>query len=337
LHTSRFSSDNYLIRVMSYVALIFLTITSLSLFLGRYPHTGFISPFVLSEDELAKNLVLNLRLPRLLTAVLLGMSLGASGMVFQMIFANPLVEPGFLGVSQGAAFGASLSIIFLGNNAWLVQGFAALFAFLGLAFSYLLAHKIRFGGWILRLILAGISVSALFAAGIGILKYIADPLNQLPEITFWLLGGLWGVTWSRLFTILPIVLAGLVIISLRRWRLNLLALSDETAFSLGAAPAQERALLLASAVASTAAVISVCGVVSWIGLIVPHLARRSFGVNTRFSLPGAMLIGAIFTVLCDDCARTLLAAEVPLGILTSLIGATFFLILMISKSRRIQE
>jgi len=319
------------------MALLFLCVAALSLFLGRYPTTGFLSPAMLARDELARTLFLNLRLPRVLTAILLGTCLGSSGMVFQMIFANPLVEPGFLGVSQGAAFGAGLGIIFLGNNSWLVQACAALFAFAGLLLSYLLAHRIRFGGWILRLVLAGISISALFSAGVGILKYIADPLGQLPEITFWLLGGLWSVNWSRVLAILPVVLAGLGVIFGRRWRLNLLALSDETVHSLGAKPGRERILLLAAAVASTAAVISVCGVVGWIGLIVPHVSRRLFGVDTRFSLPGSMLIGALFTLLCDDCVRVAMAAEIPLGILTSLIGAAFFLVLMTSKGMKVQR
>jgi iron complex transport system permease protein len=315
--------------------LLLFILLLISLLLGRYPRGGLLSPFIFLEDEFARMLVINLRMPRLIVALLLGMTLGASGMVLQMIFSNPLVEPGFLGVSQGAAFGASLSIIYLGNSAWMVQGSAALFACLGLLFSYLLAHRIRFGGWILRLILAGISVSALFTAGIGFLKYIADPLHELPEITFWLLGGLWGITWQKLTVILSPVIMGIAVIYSLRWRLNLLSLNDETIFSLGGLPGRERVVLLGAAVISTASVISVCGIVSWIGLIVPHLARRMFGVNTRFSLTGAMIIGALFTITCDDLARTALAGEIPLGILTSLIGASFFLVLMISKRRRV--
>ena len=170
-------------------AILLLVILVLSLWFGRYSSPYFLTPEQFAGDELARRLVFNLRLPRLLTAMLLGMSLSAAGAVFQMIFANPLVEPGFLGVSQGAAFGAAFSIIFLGNVAWLVQGSAALFAILGLGLSYYLARRVRFGGWVLRLVLSGIAVSAIFSAGLGVLKYLADPLSQLPEITFWLLGG----------------------------------------------------------------------------------------------------------------------------------------------------
>jgi iron complex transport system permease protein len=320
-------------RMLLYLVLVFFCAVALSLFIGRYPHGGFLPLSRLSSDELAVSVLVNLRFPRVLTAALLGTCLGASGMVFQMIFANPLVEPGFLGVSQGAAFGAGVAIVYFGAGGWLVQGGAAFFAFLGLVFSYLLARRIRFGGWILRLILSGIAVSALFSAGVGILKYVADPMGQLPEITFWLLGGLWGVSWPRLLSVAPAALAGSALILGRRWRLNMLALGDETVHSLGSAPARERVLLLAAAVASTASLISVCGVVAWIGLIVPHLSRRLFGVDTRYALPGSMLIGALFTLFCDDLSRVLFTAEIPLGILTSLIGAAFFLFLMTGRRR----
>ncbi|MCE5208901.1 MAG: iron ABC transporter permease [Chloroflexi bacterium] len=300
----------------------------LSLLIGRYPAVRFIDLQTLANDPLAQRLVWNLRLPRILTAVMLGMSLSVAGTILQMLFGNPLVEPGFLGVSQGAAFGAAFCIVFLGSAAWLVQGFAAVFAIAGLAFSYLLARKIRYGGWVLRLVLSGIAVSALFSSGVGILKYMADPLSQLPEITFWLLGGLSNLNWSKALTIIPLVAAGLLVSLAMRWRLNLLSLGDTAAHSLGVSVGRERALLLAAAVLPTAAVISVAGVVGWVGLIMPHIARRVFGADARYSLPGAMLLGGIFTLACDDLARILLAGEIPLGILTSLLGAAIFLILM---------
>jgi iron complex transport system permease protein len=319
------------------LALLLAVALALSLLIGRYPGLTLLSPERLSEDVLAQRLVWNLRLPRLLTAMLLGMSLSAAGTVFQMLFGNPLVEPGFLGVSQGAAFGAAFSIIFLGSAAWKVQGAAVLFAFLGLIFSYALARRVQYGGWVLRLILSGIAVSALFSSGLGVLKYLADPLKQLPEITFWLLGGLWSLTWKSLLSILPVCLVSLYVIYRMRWRLNLLSLADETSFSLGITPTHERGILLVAATAATAAVISVCGMVGWVGLIVPHLARRIFGADTQWAVPGSMLIGGCFTVLCDDLARTLLAGEIPLGILTSLIGAAAFILLMATNRLRVQR
>lgn len=313
------------------LTLILLTLLAIFLFaalIGRYPAPGFLPLSQLADDELARRLLFNLRLPRLITALLLGMTLSAAGMVFQLLFSNPLVEPGFLGVSQGAAFGAAFSIVFLGGAAVVTQTNASLFALAGLGISYLLARRLRYGGWVMRLVLAGIAVSALFSAGLGLLKYLADPLTQLPEITFWLLGGLAGLTWSKLLSILPLVLIGLTVMFLFRWRLNILALDEKTAFSLGVAPGRERLLLILAAVLPTAALISVSGMVGWVGLITPHIARRLFRTDARFSLPAAMLIGGTFTMLCDTLARALLAGEIPLGILTSLFGAAIFLALM---------
>jgi len=316
-----------------WLAVAFFLLILLAVFIGRYPGPFLMSPGRLLNDALAQRLVFNLRLPRILTAVLLGMSLSAAGAVLQMIFGNPLVEPGFLGVSQGAAFGAAFSIITFSGMTWLVQPVAALFAFVGLGLSYLVARHVRFGGWLLRLILAGIAVSALFSAGLGILKYVADPLSQLPEITFWMLGGLWTLNWPKFLSIVPAVLLGLSVIWLMRWRLNLLSLNDQTAFSLGTAPARERLILLTMAVLVTAAVVSVAGIVSWVGLIIPHIVRRVFGADARELIPASMLIGAMFTLVCDTLARTIFPGEVPLGILTSLIGASVFLYLMHAGKR----
>ena len=319
------------------LSLLLFAVFIIALFIGRYPVKGLMNPRILYTDPLAWKLVFNLRLPRLLTSLLLGVSLAGSGMVFQMIFSNPLVEPGFLGVSQGAAFGAAFAIIFLGSSAWIIQGSAALFAVAGLGFSYYIARKVRFGGWVLRLILSGIAVSALFSAGVGIMKYAADPMSQLPEITFWLLGGLWSITWRELFTILPVTLIAMTIVFLMRWRLNVLSLDDETAFSLGISPVTARLIFLISATAATAAVISVSGIVNWVGLIVPHISRRLFRTDTRQSLPAAMLLGGIFTIFCDTLARTIFAGEIPLGIFTSMIGAGAFIILLINRNIRIQK
>ena len=309
----------------------------ISIFVGRYPAPYWMPPAYLWRDELARRLVLNLRLPRILTAFLMGMALSAAGAVLQMIFRNPLVSPGFLGVSQGAAFGAAFSIIFLGNQPLLIEGAAALCACLGLLASYGLAQRIRYGDWVLRLVLAGIAISALFSAGVGVLKYLADPLRELPEIVFWLLGGLWAVTWRDFLTILPPVAISLLVIFLMRWRLNLLALPDETAFSLGAAPKSERAVILVASVVATAAVVAIGGLVGWIGLIVPHVARRIVGVDAQRVIPASMLLGGVFALLCDNVARTVRAGEIPLGIITSLAGALVFAIMFATRSLGVRE
>ena len=307
-----------------------------SLFIGRFPAPYWMPLSRLLEDPLAQQLVLNLRLPRILAAILLGAALSGAGAVMQMLFRNPLVEPGFLGVSQGAAFGAGLAIIFLGGSPLVLQGSAAGCAFLGLLFSYTLAQRLRYGGWILRLVLTGIAVSALFSSGLGLLKCMADPLRQLPEITFWLMGGLWAVGWKDIGHMLPVVVPALFVVWLMRWRVSLLSLSDETAFSLGVAAGRERILLLAAAVTATAAVVAIAGVVSWIGLLVPHVARRLVGTDARKSIPASMLLGGIFCLLCDDLARTLTSGEIPLGIFTALFGATLFLVLMIRQPQGVR-
>jgi iron complex transport system permease protein len=258
------------------------------------------------------------------------MTLASAGCVLQMVFRNPLVEPGFLGVSQGAAFGAALSILWFSRHPLSVELFATLFALLGLASSYWLSTRVRFGGWVLRLILSGVAVSALFSAGIGVLKYIADPLSELPEITFWLLGGLYRLTWQDLLYVLPFAAFGILTVWLMRWRLNILCLNDETAYSLGASLARERLVLLVAVVSATAALTAISGIIGWVGLIIPHIARRLAGASAEKAIPAAMLLGGAFTLVSDNLARTLLAGEIPLGILTSAIGAALFIYLMTS-------
>jgi len=321
-----------LLLLLSVIVVFFI-----ALFLGRYPETGFMNPKILFTDPLARKLVFNLRLPRLLTSLLLGMTLAGSGMVFQMIFSNPLVEPGFLGVSQGAAFGAAFAIIFLNSSIWIIQGSAAFFAISGLGLSYLIAKKVHFGGWIIRLILSGIAVSAIYSSGIGMMKYAADPMSQLPEITFWMLGGLWSITWREFWVVFPISTSAMTIIYLLRWRLNILSLEDETAFSLGISPGRFRLIFLISATIATAALISVSGIINWVGLIVPHISRRLFRSDTTLSLPAAMLLGGVFTIFCDTVARISFAGEIPLGIITSMIGAGFFIILLLNKNIKVQK
>lgn len=319
-------------RRLLILSLLLLVILVASVFIGRYPKPFWMPIQVLFQDSMAQRLVWLLRLPRIITAALLGATLAVCGTVLQMIFRNPIVEPGFLGVSQGAAFGASIAILWFGGNRLTMELSASFFALLGLAASFILARTIKFGGWVLRLILSGIVVSAFFSSGLGLLKYLADPLTQLQEITFWLLGGLWSVTWQDLLYVAPVVVVGLLIVYLMRWRLNVLALGEDTSFSLGAETNRERLILLIAAVSATAVLTAVCGIVGWVGLIVPQIARQIFGPNGQFTVPGSMLIGAIFAVICDNLARTMLAGEIPLGILTSLIGAMMF-VAVINRSR----
>lgn len=330
-------TDRRFVRKLSpaQVIIILIIVTGivivLSLFTGRYPKAGIVSPSALLADTLALKIIWIIRVPRIVSALLIGAVLASSGYVFQMIFANPLVEPGFLGVSQGAAFGAAGSILLFGYIPVLTQISSAFFAVIGLTLSFSLASKFHFGGWILRLILAGIAVSAIFSSGLGLLKYIADPMSELQDITFWLLGGLWDADWNNLLSISFICLISLTVLFLYRWRLNVLSLDDRSAHAAGISPVFEKRLLLFTATAGTAAAISISGLVGWVGLIVPHLARRLVGSDSRLALPVSMILGALYLLICDTFGRSLLAGELPLGILTSIGGALLFILLLTSR------
>jgi iron complex transport system permease protein len=309
----------------------------MSLLWGRYPRAGFTGIPELLGDEIARSLIWNLRLPRIIMAILTGASLAAAGQVLQTVLGNPLVEPGFLGVSQGAAFGAALAIVLSGGNYWPVSLSAALFGLTGLAITWLLARNLRYGGAILRLVLSGIVVSAFFSSGLGILKYLADPLSGLPEITFWMMGGLGSAGWLQVIRTAPPVIVSLFLVSLVRWRVNLLSLDDRSAFALGSNPGRERLILIVLSVAAVAAVTAAAGIISWVGLLIPHISRRITGADTHRSLPLSMALGAVFVLVCDDIARGLLAGEIPLGLLTALAGAISFALLMVGRDRRVKR
>lgn len=251
-----------------------------------------------------------------------------------MIFATPLVEPNFLGISQGAAFGAGVAILFLPASFFALQVSSTLFALMALFLSWFFARRLHFGGWILRLLLSGLAVAALFSSGVGVLKVVADPLSELPELTFWMLGGLWGVTWERILPVVPIVLSSLAILYAMRWRLNLLSFDDRVIHSLGALPVREKMFLLVASTVGVAAITSVSGIVGWVGLLIPGISRRLFAADGRVQLPGSLMLGGSFAMLCDTLSRTVTAGEIPLGVVTSLIGAFLFVVLLSTGDHR---
>jgi len=314
------------------LALGFAALLALYLLAGRYPAPGIVSPRRLAADPTALRILLSLRLPRALGALLLGATLGGAGAAFQSIFGNPLVEPGFLGVSQGSAFGAAAAML-LGAGPAPVALCAFASGFGALRLSTFLAGRFRSGGQVLRLVLAGIAVSALFSSLLAAAKYAADPLSQLPDIVFWTMGGLSPMSWSRLAAVAPVALLSLAALLAFRWRVNLLSLDDEAARALGARPELERGAVLAAATAGVAAMTAACGIVSWAGLVVPHAARLVVGADGRRALPASMALGATFLLACDLVARTALPGELPLGILTSLGGAGLFVLLLGARRR----
>jgi len=254
----------------------------------------------------------------------------------QFVFANPLVDAGFLGVSQGASFGAALSMV-LGGGSLALFGSSFGFALLALGLTVSMSGRIRFGGAVLRLLLSGIAVSAFFSALVALIKYGADPLKSLPEITYWLMGGLSGASWRLIAIAAPVALGSVIILVAMRWRTALLSLDEATASSLGARPRLERTIILGTAAAGVAAVTALAGVVSWVGLIVPHLARLLFGGDGSPTVPGSAVLGAIFVVICDTLSRGLFSGELPLGVTTSLIGTVAFFALLAGQRLRVER
>lgn len=315
---------------MSLFLVITLLLSALFLFAGRYPKPGFTFP---SEwnDPMVTTILLQVRLPRILLALLSGAMLSASGFTFQMLFSNPLVEPGFLGVSQGSAFGAALMIVLGTGSSVFVQLSATLFGLVALLASYVLAQRFRFGGALLRLVLSGIAVSAIFSSALGVVKLVAEPTKDLQDITFWMMGGLWNASWNQVFSILSIVVLCMAVLFSYRWKLNLLSLQEKTSFSVGLNPRRDRLILLVVATVGTTLTISITGLIGWVGLITPHLGRKLFGSDSSFSFPASMILGSMFLLICDTIGRTLLPTEIPIGLLTSFLGAFVFIVILSLK------
>lgn len=331
MHSERHHASFFLIG-----SLLLLLLAALALLFGRYPAFGLMPPASLLDDPMARSIILLIRLPRVLGAILTGAVLGAAGCSFQLLFANPLVDAGFLGVTQGASFGAALAMS-LGGGLLAIFGAAFGFALTALGLALFLAARIRFGGAVLRLVLSGIAISAFFAAAVSLIKYMADPLRQLPDITYWLMGGLSGLNWPLLGLTAPLALLSTGGLLLLRWRLLILSLDDGTARSLGIRPRQERAVTMGLASAGVAAVTAAAGPVSWVGLIVPHVSRLLLASDGSASIPASALSGAIFVLLCDTIARAIFAGELPLGIVSALLGTVVFFALLVGRRLHVER
>ncbi|MCX2723633.1 FecCD family ABC transporter permease [Roseibium salinum] len=277
-------------------------------------------------NEIDARIVLLVRLPRLLLAALCGGALAIGGTALQGVFRNPLVSPQVLGISQGAAFGGALMIL-IGYSGIVLLGAAFL---MGLVALILVGFIARIDGRteVLSVILSGMIVGALFAALVSILQFVADPNSSLPAIVYWLMGSFSTATWERLGMAVPGLALGLTLVWLLRYRLNVLALDDMEARSMGINPERERWYIFAAIALMTGTTVAVAGVVGWIGLVVPHAARILVGEDHRTLVPAAGLVGAAYLVFIDTLARTATSAEIPLGVLTALIGAPVFGLLL---------
>lgn len=290
-----------------------------------------VRPMAVTWTWQMENAVINVRLPRILMACMVGCSLSAAGATFQGVFRNPMASPDILGASNGAAFGAALAIL-LGLSTRMITAFAFLGALLTVVLVFLIARWAP-GMRTVNLILAGIMIGSLFSAGTSYLKLVADPSDQLPAITYWLMGSLSGVRLETLPTAAIPMAVGLLPLLLLRWRLNLLSLGESEARALGVNTDLLRAVLILCATLITAASIAVSGVIGWVGLVIPHLSRKLIGSDHRGLLPCSMLLGGAFLLLADGVSRNLLATEIPLGILTAVIGAPFFIFLLLRREK----
>ena len=317
------------------IVLIILPVVTavLALGIGRY----FISPVEVMEalagrftgnyeiSEMAYKTVWNLRIPRILLALLVGAGLSTAGCAFQSLFANPLATPDTLGVASGASFGAALGILFgfvlLGMQltSFLMGALAVTLTWLGGSGK---------GRGLSSVVLSGIMMGSLFNALVSLVKYVADAETQLPAITYWLMGGLNNAGYKSLLFGAPPIIIGILVLYLIRWRMNLLPLSEDEARSSGINIYALRMVTIICATMVTASCVSMCGQVGWVGLLIPHMCRMKFGSNHLTLIPASISFGAVFMVIVDTVARTMSAAEIPVSILTAVIGAPFFIILM---------
>jgi iron complex transport system permease protein len=292
-------------------------------------------PFPVEATRTEQNVVLLVRMPRVLLAVLVGGGLAIGGAALQAIFRNPLVSPEIIGVAAGASFGGALALLLgLGTFLLVTGSFAFGMAALGLLF---LITSGRGGTPMLMIVLGGVVTGSFFSALVALVTYIADPNTTLPAIVFWLLGSVATATYTKVAVALIPVLGGAVVLLLLRWRLNVLSLGDEDAAALGLKPRPLRWVVLVAVALIVAGAVAVSGAVSWVGLVVPHLARMWVGPDHRVLLPMSFLLGGAYIVLVDTVARTLTAGEIPLGVLTALIGAPVFFVLLRRNRERIWE
>jgi iron complex transport system permease protein len=277
-------------------------------------------------------ILFSIRIPRVLAALLVGAALAAAGAVYQGLFRNPLVSPDILGVSAGAGLGAALGI-FLSLPIVAIQGLAFAFGLGTVALVYVVASMVRGHEPALVLVLSGVVLGALAGACLSLLKILADPYDQLPAITFWLLGSLASARPEDVWAAAPMVGLGLIPVVLLRWRMNVMALGDEEAASLGTDPRRLRLVFVIAATLMTAAAVAIAGVVGWVGLVIPHIARLIVGPDFSRLLPTAMLTGAGYLLLIDLLARTIATTETPLGVLTAIVGAPVFIWLLAAGRR----
>ena len=285
-------------------------------------------------EPMQRAVVFNIRLPRIMQCLCCGAALAVSGAAFQSLFNNPLATPDTLGVASGASCGAVVALM-LGGDILTVQFTALVFGLAAVLLTWTVS-KIRGQSSIVMIVLAGIVIAALFDAFVSLLKYVADPEETLPTITYWLMGSMSAANWRTLALGAPAIVAGLLVVFCLRWRLNILSLGEDEARSLGINLKAVRFTVILAATAMTASCVSMCGKIGWIGLLVPHISRMLCGGNNQRIIPLSISLGAAFTLLVDTFARSATAAEIPVSILTGIIGAPVFIALLRSSQSGIR-
>lgn len=326
--------------VIAGLALFLMVAGSLSLMLGRYPINpgeavlmlaNQVVPLDQSWTDQQARMFFNVRLPRILMAMMVGCCLSVAGAAYQGTFQNPLVSPDILGASQGAAFGAAFAIL-MGLSAVGVSISAFCFALLTVFLVLVISARAK-GNHMMVVVLAGVMVSSLFQAGVSYAKLVADPTDELADITYWLMGSLTGAKMDQVVTVFPVLLIGCSVLFALRWRINVLTMGDDEAATMGVNARLMRIIVIVAATFVTAACVSVTGMIGWVGLVIPHFCRMLIGADYRKLIPASMLMGAGFLLLVDDIARLATTAEIPIGILTAFVGAPFFLYLITRKKR----
>lgn len=337
--STNISDKKYRVVVGIVFAALLLTVAA-SLALGRYSiNLGDVFKILTSKffgikktwSNIEEAVVLNLRLPRTLTSVVVGAGLALSGACYQSIFKNPMASPDLLGVSSGACIGAAVAIL-LNFNSLFIQVLAFIGGIAAVFITTLIPKLIRSQSTTI-LILSGVVVSSLMSSVMSVIKALADTDTQLAEITYWTMGSFATITMSELLSILPTVLIPCFLIILMRYRLNVLSLGDNEARSLGINLQKTRGMFIFFSTLITASCVSVSGSIGWVGLIIPHTSRMLIGSDNKKMLPMAMLLGSIFMLIIDMLCRTLSTAELKLGVLTGIIGAPFFIFILIKQNR----
>lgn len=277
-------------------------------------------------DNTAYTVIFNVRLPRIILAAVVGAGLSCAGAAFQGLFSNPLATPDTLGVASGASFGAVLAML-IGGNMIGIQGMALIFGLISCLITFLIGRSSRRGS-IVMIVLAGLVVSSVFEALVSLMKYVADPQDELPVITYWLMGSMSRANYKNLVMGIPFIVIGIIIIFALRWRLNILSFNEDEARSLGVNVKILRVAFILASSMITASCVSMCGQVGWVGLLVPHISRMMRGNNNCKVIPVSISLGAFFMIVMDTFARSATASEIPISILTAIIGAPVFIVLL---------